>query len=227
MNDDRNLDRLLADHLSETARPMPEHIVDGVLELLPRQRQERRTSIWLGRANRGLLAIGAAAVVIAALVIGPTIFANLALGPAGRPTPTPHLGDWHRNNYGASHETLACVEGAQAWTCTYGDAAKNGPLGHFSGRNITDSWSCLDWFAPEICDPANLVAVYEGNFTVVPSDGATEPPAIGEDYVVTNINGQEILYLYWRESDLGTFYCPWFRTFQEALDAPFECTVRP
>jgi hypothetical protein len=128
------------------------------------------------------------------------------------------FGQWHRNNYGAGHERLACNERSRVWVCAYGDADLNTTMGLFVGRKVTNSWSCPDWFASEICDPGNLVAVYQG--ATFYAWGTRVP----QDYVVTNINGQDILYLYWRESNFGPFYCPWFRTFQEALAAPFACT---
>ena len=143
----------------------------------------------------------------------------VALGAS--PTTAASFGEWHRNDYGA-HERLTCVEAAQAWTCKYSNADVATTTGSFNGRDVTDAWECPDWFAAEICDPDNLVAVYEGVNVFLPVGG--HPFRIAEDYVITNIDGQDILYVYWLDSNVGPFYCPWFRTFQEALDAPFECT---
>ena len=140
----------------------------------------------------------------------------LSLGAA--PTTARSFNEWHRDNYGAGHERLTCNEGATAWTCFYENDVVATTTGGFSGRNVTSSWSCPDWFSSEVCD--NVVAVYQGANTYIPPVGEARPFRIAQDYVVTNVDGQDILYLYWHDS----FYCPWFRTFQEALDAPFECT---
>jgi len=160
-----------------------------------------------------------------ALVVCLILGALFVPGSAAASTGVGH--QWHRDNYGASHEVLSCVEGAHAWACLYGDTDNDQTLGVFTGRNITDEWSCPQWFESTICDPTILVAVYEGVATYLPSPGEGGHAAkIRELYVVTNVNGQDILYVYWLDSHVGPFYCPWFRTFQEALDAPFECTFQ-
>jgi hypothetical protein len=143
----------------------------------------------------------------------------------GVPTTTAReFTEWHRDDYGAGHERLTCNEGAKAWACGYENDVVATTTGGFSGRNVTSSWSCPDWFSSEIC--ANVVAVYQGANTYLPPVGEGHPFRIDQDYVVTNIDGQAILYVHWRDSNVGPFYCPWYRTFQEALDAPFECTFR-
>ncbi len=44
-----------------------------------------------------------------------------------------------------------------------------------------------------------------------------------QEYIVTNVGGQEILQQYF----VDMFYCPWFRTWEEALAADFNCTFAP
>jgi hypothetical protein len=132
--------------------------------------------------------------------------------------------EWHRNNYGAGHERLSCFERPPAWTCAYSTNDLEPVSGWFYGQNVTASWTCPDWFASEVCDPVSLVAVYRGATLYGSLSDEDEQSVIRQDYILTNVNGQEILYLYWRESPFfGAFYCPWFRTFEEALGAPFEC----
>ena len=43
------------------------------------------------------------------------------------------------------------------------------------------------------------------------------------DYVVTDVDGQAILYQSW----VGIFVCPWFRTWDEALEADPSCVFAP
>ena len=150
--------------------------------------------------------------------------AALAVGlaipvPAGAATPAAVNGEWHRNNYNAGEEQLLCREAAASWTCKY---VTPEATGRFSGSNVTDSWACPEWFPSTICE--NVVAVYHGNFLVVPVGGASEAPIIiPEDYVITEVDGQEVLQLYW----VDLFVCPWYRTYAEALAADFNCVFAP
>src|SRR5262245_53062587 len=136
--------------------------------------------------------------------------------PALAATPGSHQSEWHRNNYNAGHEVLTCREGAQSWTCHYlSDVPTGDTDGWFSGRNITDSWTCPEWFPGEICD--NVTAVY-GGVAVYTPDGERSA-TIRQNYVVTDEGGQPVLRLYW----VDRFVCPWYRTFEEALAADFNC----
>lgn len=133
-------------------------------------------------------------------------------------------GTWHRNNYGTEHERLTCREAVTTWTCFYDKVPEEGfswddRTARFTGRNVTDSWSCPTWFDSAVCD--NVVAVYRGIETFV--GGGQHPITAAQEYVVTEVNGQLILYVYW----VDNFYCPWFRTFDEALAADYTCTFAP
>jgi len=134
--------------------------------------------------------------------------------------PAPSFGEWHRNNYNAGEEQLVCREASPSWTCNY--QVPDG-TGWFSGRNVTDSWTCPEWFPNSICD--NVTAVYHGVAIYVPADSQHSGPSfkVSQDYVVTEVDGQAILQLYW----VDRFVCPWYRTFEEALAADFECVFAP
>ena len=73
-------------------------------------------------------------------------------------------------------------------------------MGHFTGRNVTDSWSCPTWFDATVCD--NVVAVYRGMATY--TSPSNHPGTFLQEYVVTNVGGQEILQQYF----VDLFYCP-------------------
>ena len=150
-------------------------------------------------------------------VVGAMAVALATWSPALAATPGSQQGEWHRNNYNAGEEILTCREGASSWTCTY--RIPDG-TGWFSGTNITDSWTCPAWFPGEICD--NVEAVYHGRFLFVPAGSAGEgPPAvISQDFVITDVDGQAVLQLYW----VDRFVCPWYRTHEAAYAADFNCT---
>ena len=67
----------------------------------------------------------------------------------------------------------------------------------------------------------NIVAVYRGMATY--TSPSNHPGTFLQEYVVTNVGGQEILQQYF----VDLFYCPWFRTWDEALAADFNCTFAP
>ncbi len=142
----------------------------------------------------------------------------------------PPIGEWHRLNPGAvdEHERLRCVEVDPHWSCKYDKLPEPGfhidaTVGMFQGRNVTSTWTCPDWFDPDICD--NVVAVYEGRATYFPDGG--DRFQVDQDYVVTDVAGQAVLIQYW----IDQFACPWFRTIDEAVDAnpgsDFDCMVAP
>ena len=148
------------------------------------------------------------------------MFLAVAVGPASAAS----SGEWHRNNYGTGHERLICREGTTSWSCVYDNVSEPGlPAGdtvaHFTGRNVTDSWSCPTWFDATVCD--NVVAVYRGVSTYTAS--GNHPVTFLQEYIVTDVGGQEILQQYF----VDLFYCPWFRTWEEALAADYNCTFAP
>jgi hypothetical protein len=163
------------------------------------------------RAARGL-----AATALTCLVL------MLSLGATSARAAS--VGYWHRNNYGTEHEQLTCREAVSTWTCFYDKVPEEGfswddRTARFTGRNVTESWSCPTWFDSTVCD--NVVAVYRGVETF--TGGGQHPITALQEYVVTEVNGQSILYVYW----VDNFYCPWFRTFDEALAADYTCTFAP
>ena len=165
-----------------------------------------------GSTRRKLLAVP---TVIAALIL-----LAVAVGPVSAAAP----GEWHRNNYGTGHERLICREGTSPWTCVYDNVPEPGlsasdAVAHFTGRNVSDSWSCPTWFDATVCD--NVVAVYRGVATYTSS--GNHPVTFRQEYIVTNVGGQEILEQYF----VDLFYCPWFRTWEEALAADYNCTFAP
>jgi hypothetical protein len=133
-------------------------------------------------------------------------------------------GEWHRDNYGTGHERLSCREATPSWSCVYDNVPEpglpaNDSVAHFTGPNITGSWSCPEWFDATVCD--NVVAVYRGVATYTSS--GNHPGTFRQEYIVTNVGGKAILQQYF----VDLFYCPWFRTWEEALAADHNCTFAP
>ena len=154
-------------------------------------------------------------------VIAALLLLAVAVGPASAKQPS---GEWHRNNYGTGHERLMCREATPSWSCVYDNVPEPGvpggdSVGHFTGRNVTATWSCPAWFDATVCD--NVVAVYRGMATY--TSPSNHPGTFLQEYVVTNVGGQEILQQYF----VDLFYCPWYRTWDEALAADFSCTFAP
>lgn len=152
-------------------------------------------------------------------VAAAAILGLAAAAPALATTPGGLASEWHRNNYNTGEEQLFCRESPSSWNCTY--RVPDGS-GWFSGRNVTASWTCPEWFPAAACD--NVTAVYHGRTVYVP-DGESPGAAalVTQDYVVTEVDGQAVLQLYW----VDRFVCPWYRTYAEALAADFTCTFAP
>jgi hypothetical protein len=152
-------------------------------------------------------------------VAGATVLVLAMSGPAMARTTGAQAGEWHRNNYNAGEEVLLCRESTPSWTCTY--RVPDG-TGWFSGQDITASWTCPEWFPSTMCD--NVTAVYHGRTVYLPVGGSSgDSFIVKQDYVVTEVEGQAVLQLYW----IDRFVCPWYRTYDEALAADFNCTFAP
>lgn len=162
--------------------------------------------------NRTRLLTLAAVVALGLAISAPTV--------AAAPGAAPGAAEWHRNNYNAGEEQLFCRELSPSWSCSY--QVPDG-LGWFSGRNVTASWTCPEWFPGTICD--NVIAVYRGATEYVPVGRDLSGPSarVTQEYVITEVNGQAVLQLYW----VDLFVCPWYRTFDEALAADFNCVFAP
>jgi hypothetical protein len=153
-----------------------------------------------------------------AVVVTPAASPRLESNP---PTDALSAGEWHRNNYNAGEERLVCQEGTGFWTCDY--LVPDG-TGSFIGQLATESWTCPEWFPRTICD--NVTAVYRGYFAIdEPPDGrpSETPEIVPQEYVITKVDGQQVLQLYW----IDRFVCPWYRTFEAALASDYECVVTP
>jgi hypothetical protein len=161
-----------------------------------------------------------------AIWLSVTALLVVATAPVAAGSPS---SEWNRLNPGGSqatseHERLTCRESGPSWSCDYQKVPDSGyswdsGTGTFSGRNATRRWACPDWFG-QVC--LHVVAVYRGIGVFHQPVG--HAAAVSQDYVVTNINGEAILFVYF--VDFG-FACPWFRTFAEALAAnptyEFDC----
>lgn len=138
------------------------------------------------------------------------------------------VGVWDRlnpdqGNPSPEHEVLRCG-GNDFWHCIYDkhpeprlgfQQPSDSTSGLFLGKEITSQWNSPGWFPNDITE--NYTFVVGGAMTYTYPDGSIA--TINQDLIVTNMDGQAILYVFW--SDMN-FACPWFRSFDEALAAnPF------
>jgi hypothetical protein len=165
-------------------------------------------------------------LVIPALVA--LILLPLMITPAGAAGSQTLVGRWHRLNPGtpSEHETLSCG-GDQVLTCRY--SIQPEPLlnyvqppysiyGIFTGQEHS-SWAPPQWFTEEFPE---VISVFGGEMEYYVND--TSPDLfVFADLIVTESDGQEVLYLYWIDSPYGSFACPWYRSFEAALSANPDC----
>lgn len=239
MNDREDFESRLATWLAATARPLPADVRGDIVAAVHLAPQAGVRAVFPSGRRWGLAgALGVAIVLAVALGVTLRLVPNPEAGgtPAtGTPVPSatafpaptaslpsaprssgPAILEWHRNNYNAGEERLFCQEGPAEWRCSY-DVPDGG--GVFSGQNVTSSWTCPDWFPDAACD--SVVAVYRGSAVYLPADGQSSPPSepIAQEYVLTEVDGEPVLQLYW----VDRFVCPWYRTSERALAAPFSC----
>lgn len=148
---------------------------------------------------------------------------------------TPLTGVWHRlnasSNFTPSHEVLDC-RGFQSWTCKFNEHPEadlgfnfSRVFGRFQGSVIPD-WGCPDWFVQGICDSATYVV--GGRMVFMKPEPNSRPLHVDIELIVTENDGGQILYVYW----VDRFACPWYRIFDEALEAnpsPYhrDCVFAP
>jgi hypothetical protein len=159
--------------------------------------------------------------------------ALLVIGAPAAAFAAPATGaEWHRlnpdpNNVADEHERLRCVVTASTEVCRYDKVpepgfAFNTTTATFRGKDVTAGYECPDWFA-DAC--AEIVSVHAGRTTFVSPGG--HPFTVAVDQIVVVLDGQTILIQYW----VDQFACPWYGTFEEALDAnpsgDFDCFVAP
>ncbi len=145
---------------------------------------------------------------------------------------------WHRLDIGSdppAHERLHCVEtesaddehadgGEDAWRCSYetvpGPGLSDPPFeGTFVGAEVEDDhWPCPTWLGDVCGSVDDVVAGTETFFD--PGDPTGEEFPVQVELLVLE-NGD--LWVTWIESDFGTFSCPWYETFEEALESPADC----
>jgi len=185
--------------------------------------------------------IGSRSLGRLAVLLGLTLL--LGLAPAAAASAGVSTSQWHRlnpaNENPPEHERLTCVFGSVD-RCRYDkipesdlDFEWNRTRGVFVGAESTATWTCPDWFPEEICTNADRVSTGTGVFFPEGED----PFSVGQDLIVMNGTGDTAdLYVYWHDQ----FVCPWFTTFDAALDANpiplpydgvngggFDCTVLP
>jgi hypothetical protein len=151
-----------------------------------------------------------------------------AVGVADAQGPLGPVGVWHRlnpdqGNPTPEHEVLSCGGNAR-WHCIYDkhpeprlgfEHPPDSTFGQFRGENITSGWSCPDWFEDK-CDATVFVAGGVMNFQY--PDGSYLD--VDQELVVIDQGAQQVLYVYWVESQ---FACPWYMAFDQALLAnPFS-----
>ena len=131
---------------------------------------------------------------------------------------------WHRDNYGNGHERLICTSTSGVWECRY-DSMPNYPergdrsngIGSFTGSE-QDAWWCPPW-AQEVCDSVERHVV---GATVYRQQG-NPPVTEWEELIFTDgSDGLAPMYMYLVGPGLEGV-CPWYPTWDEALENGHEC----
>jgi hypothetical protein len=167
--------------------------------------------------RKSITIISIMSVLILLFLVTPSADAYFGIGLAGK---------WDRLNPDPSnptpeHEVLGCG-GTDRLFCIYDkwpapllgfETPPDATYGVFLGREIA-SWDCPYWFPGKICDNTTFVA--GGVMRYYLPDGSRF--SVDQDLIVTEMDGQQVLYMYWVDS----LVCPWYRSFREALAAnPF------
>ena len=89
MTTDRDVEGMLADWLEEEAAPIPDHLLAKIVDTPSRHAQLGASGSLGGALGRSLLAVAAAAVLLLAVVTGPTLLDRLSalVGSLLRPEP--------------------------------------------------------------------------------------------------------------------------------------------
>ena len=161
-------------------------------------------------------------VAMAALVAAP------ASGDSGL------QGRWHRDNYGTNHEVLICNGSTSMVTCRFMavpepapgppvESQLDGPAsasakGRFVGE-IVASCPVYDSRWNSFCDEAVVIA--QGDMTLrVPG---TDEPYVFQETIAVHSDGSMMLSWDAPNPQGVPFYCPWYRSYQKALDEPNQC----
>ena len=130
-------------------------------------------------------------------------------------------GSWHRNGGSGDnpgvHQVNYCQNG-EVWVCNFknlpepelGFDCSDEVSGVFEGTPILD-WNCPSWFPENICE--NNVFVIGGSTDFTGGTGGDLHVDI--EYIVIETVNRYVLYEYW----VNRFVCPWYRTFDEVLEA--------
>ena len=155
-----------------------------------------------------------AVVAVLALAAAPAV-------SAGGPT------RWHRLNPSdpPEHERYTCRTG-DVWYCRYDKLPEpelgfgwNQTHGIFTGTET--AFECPEWFSDAPCDAADTVISGTGTFwTFDDSLRPTGSFSVDQQLLVSD---DGTLWIYW--TDL--FVCPWYPTFEDALEADPSCEFAP
>jgi hypothetical protein len=147
-----------------------------------------------------------------------------AVSAAATPPDLPQNSIWYRldmdySNPAPEQERLSFHPGL-TWTC-HDDKVPEPALnfwwdttsGEFVGTDVTQSWQCPTWFPAAVC--ANVTRVVAGTMAITRADGISFASAF--DIVLAHDGSDaQVRHVYW---PLFGFTCPWYRTFDLALDA--------
>jgi hypothetical protein len=186
-------------------------------DVLP-SREPARQGRSRRRGNRFLTRLLVAVLLATLAAWGTTTSASAtgggSGGGAGGETTT-----WHRLDFGGvQHERISCT-GEEVVVCHYDkkreprlNLAWDSTTARFVGQDITAGWECPEWFPEGVC--SQVTRVLGGYGVVHLADGETFN-VLGNFVVLENGH----MWNYFVE---GGFVCPYFTTFQQALEAnPF------
>ena len=121
-------------------------------------------------------------------------------------------GQWHRNNYGAGHEILDCSGSTAQVLCEYTTDPESNS-GTFAGA-VVDAEACPSYMK-ELCTSAVVIAQGTAQFTT---------GIVTDETIAVQADGSMMLSFDTPDVLPGApFMCPWFRSYETALQEPYDC----
>jgi hypothetical protein len=128
---------------------------------------------------------------------------------------------WHRNNNDNGHERLICSATSGVWTCRYDSmptfGSKSNDIGEFRG-SAEAGW-CPEW-AADVCNHSTSIVVGETVYS------RQAPFTLWQELIFTD-GGDGLAPMYeYLVGPAGSPFplvCPWYPTWDEALDHDYWC----
>lgn len=188
MRRDEDIERLLEEHLADTARPMPQEVLENAIEATARTRQMRPGRVtlpWFRPIPGAAMMAVAGALLIVAIGLGIDRLGLIQGGGVGsRPTPVPDARTWDATNDfrigGAARNPSADSygnEGVWSYLVTateqLHEPSAYTPLPDYGDQPLEEAWTDVSWryLGVGVSKPDGIVRM----MTYVGADGSFAP----------------------------------------------------